>query len=34
VIYDHPAFQYTEGYTPNDKGLLLKNKVPKYHEFV
>ncbi|XP_049879716.1 NADH dehydrogenase [ubiquinone] 1 alpha subcomplex subunit 10, mitochondrial [Pectinophora gossypiella] len=32
VIYNHPKFSYLEGYT--EGGTLLKNKVPKYTEYV
>ncbi|KAM3961350.1 NADH dehydrogenase (ubiquinone) subunit ND-42 [Aphomia sociella] len=34
VINDHPAFEYVEGYTKNDTGVLTKNKMPKYTEFL
>lgn len=30
VIYAHPKFEYTEGYTSENSGLLMKSKMPKY----
>lgn len=34
AIYENPAFEYLEGYTKNDSGLLTKNKMPKYTEYL
>ncbi|KAL0861288.1 hypothetical protein ABMA27_008849 [Loxostege sticticalis] len=34
VIFNHPAFEYTEGYTSRDGGLLFKNKMPKYSDSI
>ncbi|XP_072948028.1 NADH dehydrogenase [ubiquinone] 1 alpha subcomplex subunit 10, mitochondrial [Epargyreus clarus] len=34
IIHGHPAFIHTEGYTDSDSGLLFKNKIPKYTEYI
>lgn len=34
IIYAHPEFAYTEGYTQGESGLLFKDKLPKYTEYI
>ncbi|XP_039747512.1 NADH dehydrogenase [ubiquinone] 1 alpha subcomplex subunit 10, mitochondrial [Pararge aegeria] len=34
LIEDHPSFKFVEGYGPNEGSTLLKNKLPKYTEYI
>lgn len=34
VIYNHPKFEYEVGYNKDDGSTLLKNKMPKYTDYI